>query len=124
MTNENIDQYITDFKHLGHCAGLNLDDLMALRLFAQGLPVRLTDSCINIENLETFEQWTKAAQRHHRNWLQKCAIHSNYGRTNNCQQTVKVPSGTFVQSVCSFVKSRARLARRASQDQRFDKDKT
>jgi hypothetical protein len=37
---------------------------------------------------------------------------------------VKVPSRTFVRSVRSFVKSRARLARRASQDQRFDKDET
>jgi hypothetical protein len=37
---------------------------------------------------------------------------------------VKVPSGTFVRSVRSFVKSRAGLARRASQDQRFDKDET
>jgi Plavaka transposase len=37
---------------------------------------------------------------------------------------VKVPSGTFVRSVRSFVKSRARLARSASQDQRFDKDET
>jgi Reverse transcriptase (RNA-dependent DNA polymerase)/gag-polyprotein putative aspartyl protease len=37
---------------------------------------------------------------------------------------VKVPSRTFVRSVRSFVKSRARLARRASQEQRFDKDET
>jgi hypothetical protein len=37
---------------------------------------------------------------------------------------VKVPSGTFVRSVRSFVKSRTRLAKRASQDQGFDKDET
>jgi hypothetical protein len=93
MTNENVDQYIADFECLGHHAGLDLDDPMALCLFAQGLPIGLTDSCINIENPETFEQWTKAAQRHHRNWLRKCAIHSNYGGTNNQQQNQKGNQG-------------------------------
>jgi hypothetical protein len=38
--------------------------------------------------------------------------------------SVKVPSGTFVRSVRSFVKSRTGLARRASRGQRFDKDET
>jgi hypothetical protein len=93
MTNENVDQYIADFERLGHRAGLDLDDLMALRLFARGLPVGLADSCIDIENPETFEQWTKATQRHHRNWLWKRAIHSNYGGTNNQQQNQKGNQG-------------------------------
>jgi Retrotransposon gag protein len=86
MTNENVDQYIADFECLGHCVGLDLDNPMALCLFARGLPIGLADSCIDIKNLETFEQWMKAVQRHHRNWLRKCAIHSNYSGTNNRQQ--------------------------------------
>jgi Retrotransposon gag protein len=56
MTNENVNQYIADFERLGHRAGLDLDDPMALHLFARGLPIGLADSCIDIENLETFEQ--------------------------------------------------------------------
>jgi Retrotransposon gag protein len=93
MTNENVDQYIADFERLGHRAGLDLDDPMALRLFACSLPVGLADSCIDIENPETFEQWTKAAQRHYRNWLRKHAIHSNYGGTNSQQQNQKGNQG-------------------------------
>jgi hypothetical protein len=93
MMNENVDQYIVDFEQLGHRVGLDLDDPMALWLFARSLPIGLADSCIDIENLETFEQWTKAAQRHHRNWLRKCAIHSNYGGANNQQQNQKGNQG-------------------------------
>jgi hypothetical protein len=52
---------------------------------------------INIENPDSFEQWTKAAQRHQRNWLQKHAIHSDYGGTNNQQQQPNKPSGFFWQ---------------------------
>jgi hypothetical protein len=56
MTNKNVDQYIADFECLGHHAGLDLDDPMVLHLFACGLPIGLADSCIDIENPETFEQ--------------------------------------------------------------------
>jgi Zinc knuckle len=73
--------------------GLDLDDPMVLHLFAHSLPIGLADSCIDIKNLEMFEQWTKAAQRHYWNWLQKRAIHSNYSGTNNRQQNQKGNQG-------------------------------
>jgi hypothetical protein len=38
MKDENINEYITMFEHLSHCAGMNLDDPTALQLFARGLP--------------------------------------------------------------------------------------
>jgi Aspartyl protease len=40
----------------------------------------LADTCIDIDNLETFHQWASAAQKHHRNWLCKRAIHGEYGQ--------------------------------------------
>jgi hypothetical protein len=83
MKDKNIDEYIAMFECLGHHARMDLDDPTALHLFTRGLPQSLADLCIDIENPDLFEQWTKVAQRHQRNWLQKCAIHSDYGRTNN-----------------------------------------
>ena len=38
MKDENIDEYIAMFEHLGHHTGMDLDDPMALQLFARGLP--------------------------------------------------------------------------------------
>jgi Retrotransposon gag protein len=86
IKDENIDEYIAAFECLGHHAEIDLDNPTALQLFTRGLPWLLADLCINIENPDSFEQWTKAAQRHQRNWLQKHTIHSDYGGTNNQQQ--------------------------------------
>jgi hypothetical protein len=53
-------------------------------------------------------------------------MHAHVGHSTDMafNPPVKVPSGTFVQSVRSFVESRVSLASCARQDQRFDKDKT
>jgi hypothetical protein len=63
MKKGNLDQYIADFERLAYRGGLNVDEPSNLRLFVQGLPSRLVDSCIDFECPETFEQWAKAAQR-------------------------------------------------------------
>jgi hypothetical protein len=78
MKDSNVDEYITAFQLLGHCAGMNLDDPSTLRLFARGLLKSLADSCIDIDLPENFEQWANAAQWHHRNYLKKLAVHHNY----------------------------------------------
>jgi len=38
----------------------------------------LADACIDKETPETFEQWTKAAQRQHKNGLKKRSIRESY----------------------------------------------
>jgi hypothetical protein len=78
MKDSNVDEYIASFQLLGHQAGMNLDDPLALWLFAQGLPKSLVDSCIDIDSPENFEQWANAAQCHHQNYLKKLAVHQDY----------------------------------------------
>jgi len=80
MTQGNIDEYISEFQMLGHQAHMDLDDPAALRLFARGLPNGLADSCIDLDSPESFEQWRNSAQRQHRAWLKKQALHRNYDR--------------------------------------------
>jgi Retrotransposon gag protein len=69
MKDKNIDKYIAAFECLSHHVGMDLNNSIALQLFTRGLPRSLADSCIDIKNLDSFEQWTKAAQRYQRNWL-------------------------------------------------------
>jgi len=80
MTSGNIDEYISEFQMLGHQAHMDLDDPAALRLFARGLPNALADACIDLDGPESFEQWRNSAQRQHRAWLKKQAIHRDYNK--------------------------------------------
>ena len=59
---------------------MDLNDPVALRLFARGLPNPLADACIDLDGPESFEQWRNAAQRQHRAWLKKQAIHRDYNK--------------------------------------------
>ena len=86
MKEGNVNEYIAQFTSLVHRAGMDPNDPSTMRLFAQGLPKGLADSCININSPETFVEWTKAAQRHHRNWLKKQSIHKDYASTNQHRQ--------------------------------------
>ena len=61
MTGGNIDEYISEFQMLGHQAHIDLDDPLALRLFARGLPQSLVDSYIDLDSPESFEQWRNLA---------------------------------------------------------------
>jgi hypothetical protein len=54
MRRENVDRYIADFEQLAHRGGLGVNDRTTLLLFAQGLPWRLTESCIDHDSPETI----------------------------------------------------------------------
>ena len=71
MATGDVDGYISQFQMLGHLAHMNLNNPSALQLFARGLLTTLADACIDRENPESFEQWAKAIQRQHRNFLKK-----------------------------------------------------
>ena len=86
MKEGNVNEYIAQFASLVHRAGMEPNDPSTLRLFAQGLLKGLADSCIDIESPETFVEWTKAAQRHHRNWLKKQSIHRDYASPSQNRQ--------------------------------------
>jgi hypothetical protein len=62
---------------------MNPDEPSVQWLFARGLPRTLADTCIDINNPETFCQWASATQKHHHNWLHKRAIHGKYGQTQS-----------------------------------------
>jgi hypothetical protein len=80
MTGGNIDEYISEFQMLGHQSHMDLNDSAAMRLFARGLPNALTNACVDLDGPESFEQWRNTAQRQHRAWLKKQAIHHNYNK--------------------------------------------
>jgi len=80
MTGGNIDKYISELQMLEHQAHMDLNDPAAMRLFARGLPNALTDACVDLDGPESFEQWRNAAQRQHRAWLEKQAIHHDYNK--------------------------------------------
>jgi hypothetical protein len=84
MKKGNLDQYIADFERLAYQGGLNVDEPSNLRLFVQGLPSRLVDSCIDFECPETFEQWAKAAQRRQKIWFKIQSLRGVFGAS---QQT-------------------------------------
>jgi len=65
---------------LGHQAGMDLDEVTALRLFARGLPEKLADACIDLDGPKSFEQWRNSTQRQHRAFLKKQAIHRDYSK--------------------------------------------
>lgn len=50
---------------------------MSLELYAKGLPRTLAEACTDIDQPDTFDQWSKAAQKHHRSWLRKKALRDN-----------------------------------------------
>jgi hypothetical protein len=91
MKDSNVDEYIAAFQLLGHCTGMNLDNLSSLRLFVHRLLKSLVDSCIDIDSPKNFKQWVNVVQHHHWNYLKKLAVHHNYAlphpQTNsNCGQ--------------------------------------
>jgi hypothetical protein len=80
MTGGNINEYISEFQMLGHQVHMDLDDLAALQFFARGLSNSLANACIDLDGPESFKQWRNSAQRQHRAWLKKQALHCDYNR--------------------------------------------
>ena len=69
MMGGNVNQYITDFEFLAQRARIDVNDPTAIRLFSEGMPFSLAESCIKLEQLKSFEQWAKAAQAQQRNYI-------------------------------------------------------
>jgi hypothetical protein len=71
MQSGDIDGYIACFSQLAHRGGHNIDKPFVTQLFAQGLLKSLMESCFDLHNPETFEEWALSAQRNHKVWLKK-----------------------------------------------------
>ena len=85
MKDGNVGKYIATFELLGQCARGDLDDPFLLTHFACSLPKALTDACIDMESLETFQEWKNAALCQQKNWMRKQALHKEYGSPNTQQ---------------------------------------
>jgi len=82
MTGDNLNKYLASFKTLRNHAELNPDDPSNLCTFAQGLPRQLANTCLAMENPNTYKQWKAAAQQQQVIYLKKKALHSEYGTCN------------------------------------------
>jgi len=91
MTGDNLDKYLALFETLGNRAELNPDDPSNLRTFTQGLPQQLADTCLAMENPDTYEQWKAAAQWQQVIYLKKKVLHSEYGTRNPAQSAGQNP---------------------------------
>jgi len=64
-------------------------------MFARGLPQKLAEQCIRIENPETFAKWTRAAQRQLKNELRLRSIQgSDYSNTISITVEKSQPKST------------------------------
>jgi hypothetical protein len=79
----NIDQYIADFSLLAMDAQVDPNEPTVLLLFYQGLLQRLAKKCIELDSLNDFTSWTKAAQRNQRNWILTQALQRKGGKPPN-----------------------------------------
>jgi hypothetical protein len=83
MKDGNVDAYIARFSQLAHRGGHNVNEPELLRLFAQGLPTPLANSCLEQQDPDTFDEWTHAAQRNQKVWLKKQSLKGVFGPTQN-----------------------------------------
>jgi len=82
MTGDNLDEYLAAFETLGNCTELNPDDPSNLCTFAQGLPWSLANTCLKMENPDTYEQWRATAQQQQVIYLKTKVLHSEYRSCN------------------------------------------
>jgi retrotransposon gag protein len=91
MKEGNIDQYIADFSLLAMDAQVDPNEPTILLLFYQGLPQRLAKKCIELNSLNDFTSWTKAAQRNQQNWILMQALQRKGGKPPNTPQPGNPP---------------------------------
>jgi retrotransposon gag protein len=95
MKEGNIDQYIANFSLLAMDAQVDPDEPTILLLFYQGLPQRLAEKCIELDSLNDFMSWTKAAQRNQRNWILTQALCRKGGKPSSTQRPSNPPVRAF-----------------------------
>jgi hypothetical protein len=62
MKDENVDKYITVFAELARKVLYQEDDPTVLEKFKSGLPLELLEPCMNHDNPQTWEAWTRSAR--------------------------------------------------------------
>jgi hypothetical protein len=85
MKDGNVDTYIARFTQLAHRGGHNPDQPKLLHLFGQGLPQTLANKCLELNDPNTFEEWTKAAQQNHKIYLKQLALKGAFNNTPNAK---------------------------------------
>jgi hypothetical protein len=85
MKDGNIDTYIAQFTQLAHQGGHNPNQPELLHLFGQGLPQTLANKCLELNDLNTFDKWTQAAQRNHKIYLKQLALKGAFHNAPNAK---------------------------------------
>jgi len=86
MRNNNLDEYLAAFETQALQADIDMNNHTNLQTFALGLPQSLADTCIKMENPETYKQWRATVQRQQKIYLKTKLLHSEY-RTFNTSRT-------------------------------------
>jgi hypothetical protein len=81
MKDGNIDEYISQFRKLALRSHQNVDEPAVMKIFALGLPSKLSDTCLDLHNPDNFDAWCIAAQRNHTVWMKKQAMRGVYNPT-------------------------------------------
>jgi hypothetical protein len=81
MKDGNIDEYISQFRKLALRSNQNVDEPAVMKIFALGLPSKLSDTCLDLHNPDNFDAWCVAAQRNHTVWMKKQAMRGDYNAT-------------------------------------------
>jgi len=82
MRNDNLDEYLATFKTHALHADIDMNDHTNLQTFALRLPWSLADTCIKMENPETYKQWRATVQCQQKIYLKMKSHHSEYGTFN------------------------------------------
>src|SRR6266478_7048156 len=90
MSEGNVDQYIADFKFLAQCARIDINDPTTIRLFSEGMPFSLAESCIKLEQPKSFKKWPKQAQAQQRNYI----LIQGLKRSKDGSSTTRPPPAT------------------------------
>ncbi len=97
MSGGNVNQYIADFKFLAQRTGINVNDPTAIRLFSEGMPFSLAESCIKLKQPKSFKQWAKAAQAQQRNYI----LIQGLKRSKDGSSTTRTPPTQTGNATCN-----------------------
>jgi len=93
MKENNVDQYIARFKQLARRAGHDVNSPSLMTMFSQGLPQKLADICFDLHDPDTFDEWTRSAQRNHKVWMKKQEAKSSWAGLQNRNERPGNPWG-------------------------------
>ena len=81
MKGEDLDGYVSKFQNLARKAGFGLDEEGTLIMFQKGLPPDLMKNCVKFCHPEDWDEWTRAANLQHQEYIMLRARVNKTGET-------------------------------------------